>query len=104
MIILILKNVDQKKPRRFLSCYLVSQEIGLRERLIVAHAVVVLLPALRLGRDRADCPAETFSVSTFPTFILSLSWHIFRGGGGGGGGEGVAWTAVGSRVSHLGQC
>eukprot|EP01046_Picozoa_sp_COSAG06_P114554 COSAG06_NODE_61371_length_268_cov_0.550296_1_plen_63_part_01 len=26
------------------------------------------------------------------------------GGGGGGGGEkGVAWTAVGSRVSHLGQ-
>jgi hypothetical protein len=81
MIILILKNVDQKKPRRFLSCYLVSQEIGLRERLIVAHAVVVLLPALRLGRDRADCPAETFAVSTFPIFVLSLSWHIFRGGG-----------------------
>eukprot|EP01046_Picozoa_sp_COSAG06_P113388 COSAG06_NODE_60126_length_272_cov_0.554913_1_plen_61_part_01 len=29
-------------------------------------------------------------------------WGV--GGGGRGGGKGVAWTAVGSRVSHLGQC
>eukprot|EP01046_Picozoa_sp_COSAG06_P057380 COSAG06_NODE_11169_length_1552_cov_2.454921_2_plen_312_part_01 len=65
-------------------------------------------PAAAAQRSRGRRLAHSLSDSLIVKGVRGRGWSGGagggRGGGGGGGGEGVAWTAVGSRVSHLGQC